>query len=436
MALMTRLAMEQEEQSIVEQAQVQVIDPSTEVSNGLLELQQDSVETQEIVTAVEDGECVDSALTDLASALLPTVQDDGSGVSPTTAKLLETAVEHFKKTIAYTGSKGKLAVENFGGGMSKKQATQLAIEDLQSLSEDIKKQLDTGYVLEFTSEIKRLQSLANVRKLLNDAYTDTSVMANSFYTSDKYKAEFNSSDLVDGEYTKYIVNAKDSEASKMPTTAVINGLNALKQSYSSTAYLPKVNALKSIVQTLSNGEVTTETLTTSINGLQDLYASLINSKEYINQGSDTVSKQVFYPLGGVSITSEYSTSNSWCNHFSTSKEKLESNITLGALSSQESNIVLGVITELVNTQDYTNGLTETIEAMVEYLKKNSEVLTAISNSKNTDLFRTSSYEFRNYVKSCIDMLIKIAVLELTTLNALLSYCKDSVAALSTKEILA
>jgi hypothetical protein len=428
--------------NLTQETPVEAFDPDTVVQNDLLELDNISQDNEELTAAIEDAENAQQALTDMAKELLPAVADGADGISPQEAAIIETAVEHFKSIIQYAGKKKFPAMESFGGTMSKLEGTKVAIEELEQLATEVNQQLQKAYVMEYEGTVTSTTQLEKTRSALLVLANETNAKLQEFYKSEKYKPEFNGAELNPATYVANIFNSKEAIDGKMPVAAVIAGLNAFKAGLSTNAFLPKVQELKTIVSSFNNNaDLNKEAVKEYFKQAKALFENIISSKAYVTDSTSI--KTVEYPLSGTkleisSCLDEYVEKyNYWYGSTSYSKEACDKDkCKLNALGDQESSTVLTVVTELLQSNEFTKEIGLLVDEAIKLSQKKDTLYEAIKlkDTKEADKFYDEIYKFKNTISDTLYFFTNIARIEVLIITSLIDYSKDSVAYLATRDV--
>lgn len=420
-----------------------IVDPDKLVDNNLLAVQDIDKEAKDLATSVSDGQVAANALTDIASAIEPATLTDG--LSPQEIACIKPAIEHFKRMVDYRGSAAILSLESFGGSLSKKQGTVLAIEELATLVAEINTQVEKTDILDYQYDISKLDNLNKARISLNADVQESSINLSNFYKSDKFKPENLNNNINDGLFIGNIFSSAESVEGKMPTAAVISGLQALKSSYSTTATMSKVEEVKQIVDQLANSsDFGVKIIEQTFSDLDSKFSNSFIAKEFIRD--ECITKQLMYPLGGIKLTTiNKTTESSLKNRYTTyrvdvSREVIDEKIgsKLGLLSAEESATVSSTINELTNSSVYIDAITGLIESVIALKRKSAEYSkqASIVGVQPANQFNDKTYLVRDVCSGLIDYFICICNTELKVLHALNSYCKASVSQLASMSVVA
>lgn len=147
-------------------------DPEDLVENDIIELNEVTADTEATEASIDEASSVADTLDSINEKMQASIDQDG-GLTPPVADALRVAVEHFQKHLGYKGKHVFPAMENFGGKMTKKAATQLAIEQNTAIvssvrgaitvaQESLIDKLNYNFKLIFANEKKLLNRLNEV----------------------------------------------------------------------------------------------------------------------------------------------------------------------------------------------------------------------------------------------------------------------------------
>lgn len=106
-----------------------VHDPEELVANDLADMSEASAEGDTIDEATTEALEITDTLGGIQGAMTE-ANERGDGVSAPVAQALSTAIEHFRMRMGFPKGRAFPAMENFGGKMSRKEATALALEGI------------------------------------------------------------------------------------------------------------------------------------------------------------------------------------------------------------------------------------------------------------------------------------------------------------------
>ena len=423
----------QDDQVVVSEANI--VDPDTNVDAVL---QTNNEEVQELVdleTGIEVAEQTRDSIVNIAEAVENTLAEDGAGLKPAEAEVINIAVECLKKRIGYKGNRKLPAMESFGGTMPKRKATQLAVEDLNSLTVEINTQLDKTYILRYSDNIRLINKDIETKGVLLGYVNGTISKSSEFFNSGRYNPAVNGRDLPGGNvYIGKLFNLSESSEGKMPTAAIVSGFDAFKTSFGSLAYLELIKELRVAVQSLNNDvNLTQDVVSTKVRELVAKYNNLFGSdKKYTNEYCLNYSTTI--PLGGskIEISSRLlsDTNNYWYGSCVIEKQLVPDDVEpkLGALSNVEMDQILNGILNQIQGTEFSTELVGLIEDMIVFAKVSQKV-----NNKDTDSLGTldtcgegeSISSFKSVIETFIYYFGLISKYELKVYNALVNYCNDS-----------
>ena len=149
-------------------------------------IQSNNEEVQELVdleTGIEVAEQTRDSIVEIADAVENTIADEGTGLKPAEAEVVNLVVECLKNRIGYKGNRKLPAMESFGGTMPKRKATQLALEDLNALTVEINTQLDKTYILRYSENIRLINKDVETRSVLLGYVNGTIGKSTEFFNS-------------------------------------------------------------------------------------------------------------------------------------------------------------------------------------------------------------------------------------------------------------
>lgn len=229
-----RISMENEENVNVD---------STEVDNTVAENEALNNETEQLQSENEElleVNDIQESVTDISEQLENSIKEDGEGISPETAAIVEIATEHFSKRL---GISKKLipAKEGFTDIASRKQTTLKALENLKLLQTNIDKGLsvaEEGFVeniktsveMAFTTEEKIQRRILELKQL---------------YKNNKPK----NTEFVNGSWIKYLPSTSKDFSGK-------EAIKILQDTLKATKSVDFATSLKSLISGLT--KLTTE----------------------------------------------------------------------------------------------------------------------------------------------------------------------------------
>jgi hypothetical protein len=106
---------------------------------SILTLNETMIEEETCSNLVSDTDKVISTLTEMNDVIKNIdITNPANYITPHEADTINILVEHLKRSIKYKGNKRFPSMENFGGRMSRSKAHRVAMEDLDSLCNEIK----------------------------------------------------------------------------------------------------------------------------------------------------------------------------------------------------------------------------------------------------------------------------------------------------------
>jgi uncharacterized protein YlzI (FlbEa/FlbD family) len=270
--------------------------------------------------------------------------------------------------------------------------------------------------------IKTAKKTMVAKTKLIEYINKTIIESNEFYTSGKYQPSLNGSDLIPKSYVKYIFNLDESLDGKMPSVAILNGLKSIKSNMATHTLLSHLNAFKVILDGINKSSLTEESNAEYVDKIMAFNKELIQTHlpfgRMYEYSKDCKQADMYYPLSDTRITCNMSGEY---NYFTVTTGYLPDNIKLGALSDQESNSILTDSLSIVGSFEIDNLLVECIELCISNTEK----------FNGTDNF--PSY-FNGSCTSVIELIHRLSYIEITIVNGLTDYCKDSIDSLNKKVI--
>lgn len=419
----------------------QIQAPSEIVQNNILETDSAIQDNKELTTIVSQGSDVVSVISNITAELAKATTDEATGITPNEAAVLTTAIEHLKKSIGYTNNKKMPAMESFGGSMSKKQATVVAMEELTALADEINVNLKKSFVMEFEYTVTTLTKAVDAKQNLLSKVNTVKAKALEFFKTSAYKPEFNGSEMPSSSYVINIFNSKEAMDGKMPTAAVISALNTFRVSLSTSAMVEKVQQLKgAVLACVNETDLTTDKLKEHFTKVLDIYNSVATGKTYTS--GETLYKEVLYPISGMKLEisqtslNETTTNNYWWGDSTNTRELVEiDKCKLTALSDQEAQTILDTVEQMSNNKTFSDEIGFVIDLLIKYLEKTDSIEKTIrlTDSNLAYKFYDEANKFRNVTRECLYLFNQLFRNELLINVSLLDYCEDSISFHSTRQ---
>lgn len=416
--------------------------PEQIVQNGILETDNAIQDSKELTTVINQGQDTASVISNITTELAKATTDEANGITPNEASILNTAVEHLKKSIGYTNTRKMPAMESFGGSMSKKQATVVAMEELQALNEEISVNLKKSFTMEFEYIVTTLTKAVEAKQSLLSKVNTVKANCLEFFKTSSYKPEFNGNELPSSSYVINIFNSKEAMDGKMPSSAVISALNTFRVSLSTDSLIDKVQLLKgAVLACVNDTDLTTDKLKEHFNKVVDIYNSIVTGKAYTS--GDTLYKHVLYPISGMKLeisqtsTNESNTNNYWWAGCTNTRELVEvDKCKLTALSDQETQAILDTVEQMSNSKTFSDEVGFVIDLLIKYLEKTDSIEKTIrlTDSNLAYKFYDEANKFRNAARECLHLFNQIFRNELLINVALVDYCQDSVSYHSSRQV--
>ncbi len=422
--------------------------PEETVQTNLLNISEIDSDNKQMASSVADAKFFTETISKLNVAISKSVQEDGKGLTVNEADIITTAVEHLKNLIGYKGPNKIMSLESFGGTMSRKRATQISIESLDTLVTEVIEVTKKSYINRYASTIECLNEIRKGKEIFNQRISTLRGNALEFFKSEKYKQENNGIPLPTASYMINVYNNKEATDGVMPGAAVVNGLTYFNKNMSSEYLNASLLNLKSILVSFkSETEYTVENALNYIEQIYNIYNNLFinDSKDYITTIKTQIFRLVKYPISDMCNEIHYVPYNhfikrgiedAWFSSgISKRREVTPNNIKLGCLSDSEFNSILDLVEQ---NNNYKNNIDETsfiIELMVECLNIIRDCVNKVQLSDQGLSYKieTALQHITDMSRDFIDISITIAKDELLINNSLLDYCQDSLNTHITKQ---